>query len=201
MKFFVQDSKEYLNISDDIFSRGFNSALVHQVVTSYKLIGRQGSKAQKNRSEVSGSGKKPWRQKGTGRARVGSIRSPIWRSGGVTFAAKNRSFLKKVNRRMYRGALKSIFSKLLQQDRLIISKEFTITAPKTKLLIDKLRSMKLENVLILLEKMDTNLFFSSRNLSNVVVREISRIDPVILISYKRVLITVDAVRRLEEILI
>ncbi|MCR3754994.1 MAG: 50S ribosomal subunit protein L4 [Candidatus Westeberhardia cardiocondylae] len=201
MKFFLSDSNECFEISENIFGKRFNSELIHQVVTSYLLVNRQGSKSQKSRSEVRGSGRKPWRQKGTGRARAGSIRSPIWRSGGVTFAAKNKKFCNKINKKMYRGALKSIFSKLFQQHRLIIVKNFIVENHKTKFLLEKLHVMKLTNVLIIIVKFDKNLFLSSRNLCNVLVRDVSSIDPVSLISFNNILMTVDSVKKLEKILI
>jgi len=198
MELFLRDEKILFSISEAIFSFPFNKSLVHQVITTYQNCGRQGSKAQKNRAEVSGSGKKPWRQKGTGRARAGSFRSPLWRSGGVTFAAKPRDYKKKINKKMYRGAIKSIFSELVRQKRLIIFKEFSLEFPKTKFLLDKLQNIGLNNVLIITNEMNNNLFLASRNLYKVKVCHVSRINPVRLISYEQVIITTSAIVQVED---
>ncbi|AAO27172.1 50S ribosomal protein L4 [Buchnera aphidicola str. Bp (Baizongia pistaciae)] len=194
------DEHSVLNVSDITFGRDFNEALVHQVIISYSSSIRQGTHAQKNRSEVSGSGKKPWRQKGTGRARVGSLRSPLWRSGGVTFAAKPKSFYQKINKKMYRGALKSIFSELIRQKRLVVFREFTIEFPKTRLLIDKLRDIKLHDVLIITKTKDNNLKLASRNLYKVDVQTVNHMNPRSLISFNHVLITSKAIQKVEELL-
>lgn len=187
-------------MSEVAFGKDFNEPLVHQVVVAYMAAGRQGSKAQKTRSEVSGGGKKPWRQKGTGRARAGTIRSPIWRSGGVAFAAKPRDYEQKVNRKMYRGALQCIFSELVRQDRLVVVDEFALETPKTKALLEKLKALDLTNVLIVADEVDENLFLSARNLPRVDVRDAAGIDPVSLIAFEKVLVTVPALKKLEEAL-
>ncbi|QCI26133.1 50S ribosomal protein L4 [Buchnera aphidicola] len=198
MQLIVQDDQSYISVADTVFKKKFNSALIHQVVTAYLSGARQGSHAQKNRSEVSGSGKKPWRQKGTGRARAGSIRSPIWRSGGVTFASKPKSYFQKINKKMYRGALKSIFSTLIQQERLILCREFTIAEPKTKILLKKLTGMSLKEVCIITDIIDNNLFLASRNLYKICVKDVKSIDPVSLINFKNTIITVQALKKIEE---
>lgn len=199
MELVVKDAQA-LSVSETTFGREFNEALVHQVVVAYASAARQGSRAQKTRAEIAGSGKKPWRQKGTGRARSGSIKSPIWRSGGVTFAAKPQDHSQKVNRKMYRGALKSIFSELVRQERLVVVETFTVEAPKTKLLTQKLNDMNLKDVLIITSEVDENLFLAARNLHKVDVRDVAGIDPVSLIAFDKVVITVDAVKQVEEML-
>src|SRR5690554_5678270 len=200
MELALKDAKGALEVSEATFGREYNEALVHQVVVAYAAGSRQGSKAQKTRSEVSGGGKKPWRQKGTGRARPGTIRSPIWRSGGVTFAAKPQNHSQKVNKKMYRGALKSILSELVRQDRLLVVENFGIDSPKTKQLVAKLKDMELNDVLIITKDLDENLFLASRNLHKVDVRDVQGIDPVSLIAFDKVLFTADAVKQLEETL-
>ncbi len=189
-----------VELSEAAFAREFNEALVHQVVTAHLAGARQGSKAQKSRSEARGGGRKPWRQKGTGRARAGTIRSPIWRGGGRTFAAKPQDHSQKVNRKMYRGAMRCIMSELIRQERLIALKSFSVDAPRTKALLDQLKPLELSNVLIVTEEVDENLYLSSRNLKNVDVRDVDGIDPVSLISHERVLVTVGALKKLEEVL-
>ncbi|MFB6422211.1 MAG: 50S ribosomal protein L4 [Candidatus Malihini olakiniferum] len=201
MKVVLKDAQSSLAVSETTFARDFNEALVHQVVVAYASGARQGTRAQKNRAEVTGSGKKPWRQKGTGRARSGSIRSPIWRSGGVTFAAKPQDHSQKVNKKMYRGALKSILSELLRQDRLILFKKFSVEAPRTKLLAQKLKDLAIEDVLIITAELDKNLFLAARNLYKVDVRDVVGIDPISLISFEKVIMTTDAVKKVEEMLI
>lgn len=200
MELAIKDAKGALEVSEATFGREFNEALVHQVVVAYAAGARQGTRAQLTRSEVSGGGKKPWRQKGTGRARAGTIRSPIWRSGGVTFAAKPQDHSQKVNRKMYRGAIKSILSELIRQDRLIVVENFSVSAPKTKELASKLKDLELKDVLIVTKEVDENLFLASRNLYKVDVRDVQGIDPVSLIAFDKVLITADAVKQLEEAL-
>ncbi|PTB88820.1 50S ribosomal protein L4, partial [Pseudidiomarina aestuarii] len=200
MELTFKDAKGALEVSEATFGREFNEALVHQVVVAYAAGARQGSKAQKTRSEVSGGGKKPWRQKGTGRARAGTIRSPIWRSGGTTFAAKPRSHDQKVNKKMYRGALKSILSELVRQDRLIVVENFGVDSPKTKQLAAKLKAMDLSDVLIVTKEVEENLFLASRNLHKVDVRDVQGVDPVSLIAFEKVLMTAEAVKQLEEVL-
>ncbi len=187
-----------VEISEAAFGREFNEALVHQVVVAYLAGARQGSRAHKSRSEVRGGGRKPWRQKGTGRARAGTIRSPIWRGGGRTFAAKPQDHSEKVNRKMYRGALRCILSELVRQDRLVACESFSVDTPKTKALIDQLKNLQLENVLIVSDSVDENLYLSARNLKNVDVRDVQGVDPVSLISHEKVLMTVGALKKLEE---
>jgi large subunit ribosomal protein L4 len=189
-----------VEVSDVAFAREFNEALVHQVVVAHMAGARQGSRAQKTRSEVRGGGRKPWRQKGTGRARAGTIRSPIWRSGGVTFAAKPQDHSTKVNRKMYRGALRCILSELIRQDRLVAVESFNVDAPKTKALLAQLKSLDLTSTLIITEEVDQNLYLSSRNVKGVDVRDVQGVDPVSLIAHDKVLITVGALKKLEEAL-
>ncbi|NRB25872.1 50S ribosomal protein L4 [Shewanella sp.] len=200
MELVLKDAQSALEVSETTFGRDFNEALVHQVVVAYAANARQGTRAQKTRAEVIGSGKKPWRQKGTGRARAGTVKGPIWRGGGVTFAAKTQDHSQKVNKKMYRGALKSIFSELVRQDRLIVVESFTVEAPKTKELKAKLAAMNLEDVLIVTPEIDENLFLAARNLYKVDVRDVAGIDPVSLIAFNKVLVTADAVKQIEEML-
>lgn len=200
MELALKDAKGALEVSEATFGREFNEALVHQVVVAYAAGARQGTKAQKTRSEVAGGGKKPWRQKGTGRARAGTIRSPIWRSGGATFAAKPQNHTQKVNKKMYRGAIKSILSELIRQERLVVVEKFGVEAPKTKQLAAKLKEMDMNDVLIVTKEVDENLFLASRNLHKVDVRDVQGIDPVSLIAFEKVLMTADAVKQLEEVL-
>ena len=189
-----------VELAESAFAREYNEALVHQVVVAFMAAGRQGSRAQKNRSAVSGGGKKPWRQKGTGRARAGTTRSPIWRSGGVTFAAQPQDHSTKVNRKMYRGALRCIVSELIRQQRLVAVESFAVDAPKTKELVAQLKDLEISNGLIITEEVDQNLFLAARNVKAVDVRDVEGIDPVSLISYDKVLITVPALKKLEEVL-
>jgi len=189
-----------VSVSDVAFAREYNEALVHQVVTAYLAGARQGTRAQKTRSEVSGGGKKPWRQKGTGRARAGTIRSPIWRTGGVTFAAKPQDHSQKVNRKMYRAAIRSILSELARQERLLVVESMDVEAPKTKLLVSQLGEFGLDNVLIIGTEVGENLYLAARNLHSVDVRDVESVDPVSLIAYDKVVVTVDAVKRFEEML-
>ena len=187
-----------VDVSDATFGREFNEALVHQVVVSFMAGGRQGTKAQKTRSEVNGGGRKPFRQKGTGRARAGTIRSPIWRGGGTTFAAKPRDFSKKVNKKMYRGAMQAILSELVRQGRLMVTSEFKVEAPKTKEMVTKLKELELDNVLIVVEAVDDNLYLAARNLKNVEVVDVQGVNPVNLIGFEKVLFTVEALKKAEE---
>jgi large subunit ribosomal protein L4 len=189
-----------VSVSDTTFAREYNEDLVHQVVTAYMAGSRQGSRAQKNRADVSGGGRKPWRQKGTGRARAGTNSSPIWRSGGVTFAAQPQDHSQKVNRKMYRAALRTIMSELARQDRLIVVESLDMEVPKTKELVKQLGEFGLDNVLIVSAELDTNLYLASRNLHKVDVRDVASADPVSLIAYDKVLVTVDAVKKFEEML-
>ncbi|MGB2104524.1 MAG: 50S ribosomal protein L4, partial [Glaciecola sp.] len=178
MELTLKDANSALEVSDATFGREFNEALVHQVVVAFGAGARQGTKAQKTRSEVRGGGKKPWRQKGTGRARAGTIRSPIWVGGGRAFAAKPRDFDQKVNKKMYRGAIRSILSELVRQERLIVVEKFGVEAPKTKELLNALSTYDLNDVLIVTPEVDENLFLASRNLYKVDVRDVQGIDPV-----------------------
>ena len=189
-----------VSVSDATFAREYNEELVHQVVTAYMAGSRQGSRAQKNRAAVSGGGRKPWRQKGTGRARAGTNSSPIWRSGGVTFAAQPQDHSQKVNRKMYRAALRTIMSELARQDRLIVVESLGMEVPKTKELVKQLGEFGLDNVLIVSAELDTNLYLASRNLHKVDVRDVASADPVSLIAYDKVMVTVDAVKKFEEML-
>ena len=189
-----------MTVSDTTFGREFNESLVHQVVVAYLAGARAGTRAQKTRSEVRGGGRKPWKQKGTGRARSGTINSPIWRSGGVTFAAKPQDHRQKVNKKMYRGAIRSILSELVRQERLIVVESFSVAAPKTRELLDKLKGLDLTEVLIVTNSVDENLYLAARNLHKVDVRDVAAIDPVSLIGFDKVLMTVDAVKQLEEML-
>jgi len=187
-----------LEVSEATFGQQFNEALVHQVVTAYRAAGRAGTKAQKSRAEVRGGGKKPWAQKGTGQARAGSSRSPIWVGGGKTFAAKPRDFAQKVNRKMYRGAIRSMLSELARTDRLVVTDSIALEAPKTRLLANQLKSWSLEKVLIVVEATDEKLYLASRNLPYVEVLEVTALNPLSLASYDKVLMTVAAVKRVEE---
>ena len=187
-----------VEVADATFGKEFNEALVHQVVTAYLAGGRQGTRAQKSRSDVRGGGKKPWRQKGTGRARAGTIRSPLWRSGGVTFAARPQDYTQKVNRKMYRAAMRSILSELVRQERLVAIEEFSVDAPKTKQVAAKLKELNLEKVLIVTEEVDEKLYLAARNLPHVDVVDVAAADPVSLVAFDKVLVTVSALRKFEE---
>jgi large subunit ribosomal protein L4 len=189
-----------VSVSDSAFAREYNEDLVHQVVTAYLAGARQGTRAQKNRSAVNGGGKKPWRQKGTGRARAGTSRSPIWRSGGVTFAAQPQDHSQKVNRKMYRAAMQTIVSELARQDRLVVIESLDLEAPKTKLLLKRLDEYGVDNVLIVATEVNENLYLASRNLHKVNVSDVDGIDPLSLIGHDKVMVTVDAVKKLEEML-
>ena len=198
MKLKMVSGAAELQVSEAAFGHKFNEALVHQVVTAYRAAGRAGTKAQKSRAEVSGGGKKPWSQKGTGQARAGSNRSPIWVGGGKTFAAKPRSFEQKVNRKMYRGALRSMLSELARTERLVVTDSLALEAPKTKLLAGQLKAWSLASVLIVLEATDEKLFLAARNLPHVEVLEVSALNPLSLARHDKVLMTVGAVKLLEE---
>jgi large subunit ribosomal protein L4 len=198
MKVKVKGSSSTLELADATFGAAFNESLVHQVVTAYLAGARSGTKAQKTRSEVSGSGKKPWKQKGTGRARVGSIRSPIWVGGGRAFAARPRSFDQKVNRKMYRGALRSVLSELLRQERLVVTPELAMSAAKTKELKGKLDELGFARGLIVVEAFDMKLWLAARNMPNVDVLEAQLIDPVSLVGADKVVITAAALKIVEE---
>lgn len=193
-------NKGTVEVSEAAFGIEFNQDLIHQTVVAFLAGGRQGTRAQKNRSAVSGGGRKPFRQKGTGRARAGTIRGPIWRGGGVTFAAQPQDHSQKLNRKMYRSAMRSIVSELARQDRLVVVEEFDVDAPKTKGLIAKLSEYGLHEALIVTEEVSENLYLSSRNLHKVDVRDAAAVDPVSLINFDKVLVTVAALKKLEEIL-
>jgi large subunit ribosomal protein L4 len=189
-----------VEVSDATFAKEFNEDLVHQVVTAYLAGARQGTRAQKNRAAVSGGGKKPWRQKGTGRARAGTIRSPIWRSGGVTFAAQPQDHSQKVNKKMYRAGLRTILSELARQERLVVVEELALKQPKTKLLVKVLDGLGLGGALLVSEEVSENLYFASRNLHKVGVVDVAGVDPVSLVAAEKVVITVSALKKFEEIL-
>ena len=186
-----------VELSEVAFGREFNEALVHQVVTAYLAGGRQGSKAQKSRADVSGGGKRPFRQKGTGRARAGSIRSPIWVGGGKTFAARPQDWSQKVNRKMYRGAMQCILAELVRQDRLVLVEEFAVAAPKTKELLAKLNDLNATRALIVTESVDENLYLAARNIPHVDVVDAAAIDPVSLIAFDKVVMSVAAAKKIE----
>ena len=198
MKLKVLNGKAELQVSDAAFGREFNEALVHQVVTAYQAAGRAGTKAQKTRAEVRGGGRKPHAQKGTGQARAGSSRSPIWVGGGRTFAAKPRDFAQKVNRKMYQGAMRSMLSELARQDRLRVTEDITLEAGKTRLLVNQLKTWELDDVLIIVEAVEEKLFLAARNLHKVEVLEVGKLNPVALVSHDKVLMTVAAVKMIEE---
>ncbi len=200
MELVTKDAQRTLQVSETTFGQAFNEALVHQVVVAYAAGGRQGSRAQKTRADVSGGGKKPWRQKGSGRARAGTIRSPLWRGGGVTFAARPQDHSQKINRKMYRGALKSIFSELIRQERLVVVDKFEVESHKTKALVAKLKQLELKDVLIVTDEVEEKMFLAARNLYKVDVRDVAGLDPVSLIRFDKVLMTVDAIKQLEEML-
>ena len=200
MNLSLAENKGTVEVTDASFGREYNEGLVHQVLVAFMSGSRQGSRAQKNRSRVSGGGKKPWRQKGTGRARAGTSRSPIWRSGGVTFAAQPQEHSVKVNKKMYRGALRCIWSELIRQERLVVVEDLVIEQPKTRVLVEKLRDLGLTETLIVVEKIDDNLRLASRNLSKTDVRDLTHIDPLCLISNEKVLVTAGALKGLEAAL-
>ncbi len=187
-----------MQVSDAVFGADYNESLVHQVVTAYLAGSRAGTRAQKTRSDVRGGGIKPFKQKGTGRARAGTIRSPLWRTGGVTFAARPQDWSQKVNRKMYRGALRSILSELLRQDRLVVVDEFKVETPKTKALVAKMNDMSLQDVLIVDVIPDENLYLASRNVYKVAVCAVDEIDPASLITFGKVVMTSAAVKSIEE---
>ena len=189
-----------VEISDATFARQFNEALVHQVGVAYMAGGRQGTRAQKSRSDVRGGGRKPYRQKGTGRARAGTIRSPIWRSGGVTFPSQTQDFSQKVNRKMYRGAMQSILSELIRQERLVVAETFEVAEPRTKAVVSLLNDLDLSSVLIVVESFDENLYLGARNLKGVEVIDVKGINPVDLLRFDKVLFTVGSLKQAEEML-
>ena len=190
-----------IQVSDAVFAARFNEPLVHQVVVAYQAGGRQGTRAQKTRAAVRGGGAKPWRQKGTGHARAGTIRSPLWRGGGRIFAASLHDFSQKVNKKMHRGAMRSILSELVRQDRLVAIDAFAVDAPKTKLLAGKLKELGAEDVMIVTEDLDQKLYLSARNLAHVHVCDVSHADPVTLLQHKKVIMTVGALKQFETKLV
>lgn len=194
-------TKSDIEVSDVVFAAQFNESLIHQVVTAYQAGGRQGTRAQKNRAAVRGGGAKPWAQKGTGRARAGTIRSPIWRGGGQTFPAQTRNFSQKVNKKMYRAAMRSILSELVRQDRLVTVDTLQMDAPGTKNLVAKLSKLGATNALILTAEDDRNLSLSARNVPGVAVASANHVDPVSLIRHEKVVATADALKRIEESLV
>ncbi len=190
-----------LKLSDAVFGCRFNEPLIHQVVTAYLAGGRQGTRAQKNRAAVSGGGKKPWKQKGMGRARAGTIRSPLWRSGGVTFAASTQDFTQKVNKKMYRAAMRSICSELLRQGRFIVLESFELEKAKTRDLVAKLKVFNIDQkTLIVLDEVNENIYLAARNLHKIELTDVETINPVNLIHYEKVLITASALKKIEELL-
>jgi len=192
-----KDNSGNVLVSDDVFDAAFNEPLVHQVVISYLASGRMGTKAQKTRSEVSGGGRKPWKQKGSGRARAGTIRSPLWRGGGVAFAAKPRTFMKKVNRKMYRSALRGIFSELLRQKRLHVVEDLKITSPKTKDFISNMDMLGLKNsFLIITDSLNEHLFLASRNVPGVGVVDVEGLTPVSLLQYEEIVVDKVAIEKI-----
>ena len=197
MKLKVANGSE-LSVSDEVFGKEFNESLVHQIVTAYRNAGRSGTKAQLTKAEVRGGGRKPRPQKGGGTSRAGSIRSPIWVGGGRAFAAKPRDFAQKVNKKMYRGAIQSMLSELVRQDRLVVVQDFTVDTPKTKQVAEKLGKLNLDHVLILVEAIDEKLFLAARNLKHVEVLPVAALNPLALASYDKVLVTSGAVKLIEE---
>ena len=198
MKLKIANDGAELDVSDESFGAAYNETLVHQIVTAYMAGGRAGTKRQKSRAEVRGGGKKPWNQKGTGSARAGSIRSPIWVGGGRAFAARPRDFTQKVNRKMYRAGLRSMLGQLVRTDRLVVSSDLSLPLPKTKLLVEKLKQLSLNNVLIVVEAQDDKLFLAARNLPFVDVLTAASVNPVALAAHDKVLLSVGAVKMLEE---
>ncbi len=194
----VHNSDKSVSVSDAAFGADFNEALVHQLVVTYMAGSRTGTKAQKNRSAVRGGGAKPWRQKGTGRARAGTIRSPLWRKGGVTFAAQPRDFSKKLNKKMYRAGLRSIVSELLRQDRLIVVEEMKVAEPKTRLMAQKMAELGADNALVLTDGLDSDLYLAARNIPQLMVMDVAVVDPVNLVRFEKVVIDQAALKKLEE---
>ena len=194
----LHNSKKKVSVSDAAFAAEFNEALVHQLVVSYMSAARAGTKAQKTRSDVSGGGAKPFRQKGTGRARAGTIRSPLWRSGGVTFAASPRDYSKKLNKKMYRAGMRSIVSELIRQERLIVVDEMTVAEPKTRLMAEKLNDLNVAHGLVLTDGLDANLYLAARNIPNVMIMDVAIVDPLSLVKQEKVVIDQAALKKLEE---
>lgn len=197
---FKSDGKQAskIEVSDGTFGADFNEPLVHQVVTAYLAGGRSGTRAQKNRAAVQGGGSKPWRQKGTGRARAGTIRSPLWRGGGKIFPATTRDFSQKVNKKMYRAGLRSILSELAREGRLVVCDDITVSEPKTKVLANTLKSLGSEDAVIVTHAYDQNLWLSARNLNKINICEVRDVDPVVLVGHEKVIMTSEAVKQVEE---
>jgi len=195
----VANAKSKVELNEATFGNDFNEALVHQVVTAYLAGARQGSVSTKNRSDVAGGGAKPWRQKGTGRARAGTIRSPIWVGGGHTFARSTQDWSQKVNKKMYRGAMKSILSELVRQDRLVVVEDLNFEQPKTKAFLAKMKELDVSNALIVADEVDQNLYLSARNVPHIEVSDVAGINPVNLVAYKKVVVTVAAIAKLQEV--
>lgn len=191
-------SSKTVAVADSAFARDFNEGLVHQIVTAYLAGGRAGTRGHKNRSDVSGGGAKPYRQKGTGRARAGTIRSPLWRTGGKTFAATNQDWSQKINKKQYRAGMRSILSELVRQERLVVVENFSVKEPKTRELVEQLAKLGLGQVMIVVEEMDKNLFLAARNLHKIGLSEAAIIDPVSLVKFDKVLVTVPALKKIEE---
>jgi len=191
-------SSKTVSVADTAFAREFNEGLVHQIVTAYLAGARAGTRGHKSRSDVSGGGSKPWRQKGTGRARSGTIRSPIWRGGGKTFAATNQDWSQKINKKQYRAGMRAILSELVRQDRLLVVESLELKEPKTKQLVEQLGGYGLDSVMIVVDAMDKNLYLAARNLHKIGLSEAGAIDPVNLIKFDKVLVTVPALKKLEE---
>ena len=189
-----------VQVSDVTFGTEFNETLVHQAVVAFMAGARQGSRAQKSRSDVSGGGRKPWRQKGSGRARAGTIRSPLWRGGGKSFAAKPQNHAQKLNKKMYRAALRSILSELVRQERLVVVEQLAVESPKTKLMVAKLNELNAQGALIVADEVDQNIYLAARNIPYVDVRDVQGVDPVSLIAHNKVVMTVAAVKKFEEML-
>jgi large subunit ribosomal protein L4 len=198
MELQIQGGSGSVQVSDETFGQDFREALVHQVVTACMAGTRAGTVKQKNRTEVAGGGAKPWRQKGTGRARSGTIRSPLWRTGGRAFAARPRDYTQKINRKMYRGAMRSILSELVRQDRLIAVDSFGVDGPKTRQLVEKLKGLGVDNALIITEAADDNLYLAARNIPHIAVCDPAAADPVSLVGFDRIVVTANALKQLEE---
>ncbi|TCS38120.1 50S ribosomal protein L4 [Reinekea marinisedimentorum] len=195
----VANAESKVELNDATFGNEYNEALVHQVVTAYLAGARQGSVATKNRSDVAGGGAKPWRQKGTGRARAGTIRSPIWVGGGHAFARSPQNWTQKVNKKMYRGAMKSILSELVRQDRLVVVEDLKFDQPKTKAFLAKMKDVNVSNALIVADEVDQNLYLSARNVPHVEVSDVAGVNPLNLVSYEKVVVTVAAIEKLQEV--
>jgi large subunit ribosomal protein L4 len=194
----IHNSSEKVSVSDDSFAAEFNETLVHQLVVSFMSAARSGTKAQKTRSDVRGGGAKPFRQKGTGRARAGTIRSPLWRSGGTTFAARPRDFSKKLNKKMYRAGMRSIVSELIRQDRLIVVDEMTLAEPRTKLMVSRMSDLGVTNGLVLTDGLDSSVYLAARNIPQLMVMDVAVVDPLSLVRHEKVVVDQAALKKLEE---